>query len=99
LKRGRSQPLTHDYKRNGTATLFSALNAANGGVYGVCHERHRHQEWLKFLRLLDHSEIRTASGWPVKWSLQGWQPKSAQMKRLALSFVQRESRYHIGCEN
>src|SRR2546428_3656772 len=47
--------MTHDYKRNGTATLFAALNAANGEVYGLCQERHRHQEWLKFLRLLDQS--------------------------------------------
>ena len=55
LKRGRCQTLTHDYKRNGTATLFAALNAANGEVYGYCQERHRHQEWLKFLRLLDQA--------------------------------------------
>jgi transposase len=55
LKRGHSQTMTHDYKRNGTATLFAALNAANGEVYGFCQERHRHQEWLKFLRLLDHA--------------------------------------------
>ena len=55
LKRGRSQTLTHDYKRHGTSTLFAALNAANGEVYGLCQERHRHQEWLKFLRLLDQT--------------------------------------------
>src|SRR6202171_3707941 len=55
LKRGRGATMTHDYKRNGTATLFAALNAANGEVYGFCQERHRHQEWLKFLRLLDQS--------------------------------------------
>jgi len=55
LKRGRSQTMTHDYKRNGTATLFAALNAANGEVYGLCQQRHRHQEWLKFLRLLDQT--------------------------------------------
>lgn len=55
LKRGRSQTMTHDYKRNGTATLFAALNAANGEVYGFCQERHRHQEWLRFLRLLDQA--------------------------------------------
>jgi transposase len=55
LKRGRSQTMTHDYKRNGTATLFAALNATNGEVYGLCQERHRHQEWLKFLRLLDQA--------------------------------------------
>jgi len=55
MKRGRGATLTHDYKRNGTATLFAALNAANGEVYGLCQERHRHQEWLKFLRLLDQT--------------------------------------------
>jgi len=47
--------MTHDYKRNGTATLFAALNATNGKVYGLCQERHRHQEWLKFLGLLDQA--------------------------------------------
>jgi transposase len=57
LKRGRSQTMTHDYKRNGTATLFAALNAANGEVYGFCQERHRHQEWLRFLRLLDQAML------------------------------------------
>jgi len=55
LKRGRGQTMTHDYKRNGTTTLFAALNAANGEVFGLCQERHRHQEWLKFLRLLDQT--------------------------------------------
>jgi len=53
LKRGRGQTMTHDYKRNGTATLFAALNAATGKVISLCQERHRHQEWLKFLRLVD----------------------------------------------
>lgn len=55
LKPGRGQTMTHDYKRNGTATLFAALNAANGEVFGWCQERHRHQEWLKFLRLIDQT--------------------------------------------
>jgi transposase len=55
LKRGRGQTMTHDYKRNGTTTLFAALNAANGEVFGLCQERHRHQEWLKFLRLIDQT--------------------------------------------
>jgi hypothetical protein len=44
LKRGRSQTMTHAYKRNRTADLFAALNAANGEVYEFCLERHRHQE-------------------------------------------------------
>jgi len=55
LKPGRGQTMTHDYKRNGTTTLFAALNAANGEVFGLCQERHRHQEWLKFLRLIDQT--------------------------------------------
>lgn len=44
---------THDYKRNGTTTLFAALNVATGEVIGECHYRHRHQEFLKFLRQMD----------------------------------------------
>jgi transposase len=53
LKRGRGETMTHDYKRNGTATLFAALNTATGKVVSLCQERHRHQEWLKFLRLVN----------------------------------------------
>jgi transposase len=55
LKPGRGQTMTHDYKRNGTTTLSAALNAANGEVFGLCQERHRHQEWLRFLRLIDQT--------------------------------------------
>ena len=47
--------MTHDYKRNGTTTLFAALNVANGEVFGLCQEKHRHQEWLKFLRMIDQT--------------------------------------------
>jgi len=53
LKKGRCGTWTHDYKRNGTTTLFAALNVLDGKVIGQCHSRHRHQEWLKFLRRLD----------------------------------------------
>jgi transposase len=55
LKKGRGQTMTHDYKRNGTATLFAALNTLDGSVISICQERHRHQEWLKFLRLLNEA--------------------------------------------
>jgi transposase len=44
---------THDYKRNGTPTLFAALNMATGEVIGECYHRHRHQEFLKFLKRID----------------------------------------------
>jgi transposase len=50
MKRGRCGTMTHDYKRNGTTTLFAALNMADGKVIASCEDRHRHQEWLRFLR-------------------------------------------------
>ena len=53
LKKGRCGTFTHDYVRNGTTTLFAALNLMDGKVIGQCQARHRHQEWLKFLRRLD----------------------------------------------
>jgi transposase len=53
LKKGRLQTMTHDYKRHGTTTLFAALNVLNGKVIGTCMDKHRHQEWLRFLRLID----------------------------------------------
>ena len=53
LKRGRCGTMTHDYKRNGTTTLFAALSMLDGKVIGQCVPRHRHQEFLKFLRHLD----------------------------------------------
>jgi transposase len=53
MKKGRCGTMTHDYKRNGTAALFAALNILDGKVIGECHSRHRHPEFLKFLRRLD----------------------------------------------
>jgi transposase len=50
---GRNGTMTHDYKRNGTTTLFAALEVANGKVIGTCMKKHRHQEWIKFLKLID----------------------------------------------
>lgn len=53
LKKGRCGTMTHDYKRNGTTTLFAALDLLQGRVIGDFHKRHRHQEFLKFLRRID----------------------------------------------
>jgi transposase len=53
LKKGRAATMTHDYKRNGTTTLFAALNILNGQVIGQCQQRHTHAEWLKFVRKID----------------------------------------------
>jgi transposase len=54
MKKGRAGTMTHDYKRNGTATLFAALDAMEGSIISMCEDRHRHQEWLKFLRVIDY---------------------------------------------
>jgi transposase len=53
LKKGRCGTMTHDYKRNGTTTLFAALDLLEGKVIGDFHKRHRHQEFLKFMRRID----------------------------------------------
>jgi transposase len=53
LKKGRCGTMTHDYKRNGTTSLFAALDVLTGKVIGDCYRRHRHQEFLKFLRRID----------------------------------------------
>ena len=50
---GRLGTMTHDYKRHGTTTLFAALNVAEGIVIDACMSRHRHQEWIKFLKHID----------------------------------------------
>jgi transposase len=53
LKKGRAGTMTHDYKRNGTTTLFAALNVATGEVIGECLPRHRAKEFLAFLKIID----------------------------------------------
>jgi transposase len=55
IKKGRAGTMTHDYKRHGTTTLFAALDVASGQVIGQCMKRHRHQEWLRFLRAIDQA--------------------------------------------
>jgi len=63
LKKGRCGTMTHDYKRNGTATLFAAMNTLDGTVISMCDDRHRHQEWWKFLQVIDYvEELITAIG-------------------------------------
>ncbi len=55
LKKGRAGTMTHDYKRHGITTLFAALDVATGRVIGQCMQRHRHQEWLRFLRTIERN--------------------------------------------
>jgi transposase len=58
MKKGRCGTMTHDYKRNGTTCLFAALNVIDGTVIGTCYPRHRHEEFLKFLRKIDRETPR-----------------------------------------
>jgi len=55
LRNGHSQTVTHDYKRNGTTTLFAALNILKGEIIGTCIKRHRHQEFIAFLNKIDQA--------------------------------------------
>jgi transposase len=58
LKKGRLQTMTHDYKRHGTTTLFSALNMLDGKVIGECHPKHRQEEFLAFMETVDRRTPR-----------------------------------------
>jgi transposase len=53
IHKGRCGTMTHDYKRNGTTTLFAAIDMLEGKIIGTCMDKHRHQEWIKFLKLID----------------------------------------------
>jgi transposase len=57
MKKGRCGTMTHDYKRNGTTTLFAALNMLDGKVIGTCMPRHRGREFLRFLKLIDERTL------------------------------------------
>lgn len=61
MKKGQAGTMTHDYKRHGTTTLFAALNVATGQVIGQCMKRHRHQEWLRFLRAIERNTSKALS--------------------------------------
>ena len=53
LRSGRARTMTHDYKRHGVTTLFAALNVLEGKVFGQCMKRHRHQEFIRFLNVIN----------------------------------------------
>ena len=89
LKRGRAGTMTHDYKRNGTATLFAALSTLDGKVISLCQQRHRHQEWLRFLRLLDHA---TPADKPLHLIVDNYAThKHPKVQR----WLQRHPRFHV----
>ena len=89
MKAGRCATLTHDYKRNGTTTLFAALNMLDGKVIGECMARHRHQEFLKFLRRLDRE-------WPSHMTLHLIVDNYGTHKHPNVKkWLQRHRRFHL----
>lgn len=89
LKRGWCGILTHDYKRHGTTTLFAALNVLTGHVIGTCQPRHRHQEWMRFLKRLDRD---TPQDRPLHLIVDNY----ATHKHPAVRrWLQRHPRFHV----
>ena len=89
LKKGRCGTMTHDYKRNGTTTLFAALSMLDGKVISACMNRHRHQEWIKFLKLIDQQT-------PAELDLHLIVDNYATHKHpKVLSWLKRHPRFHM----
>jgi DDE superfamily endonuclease len=59
MKKGRAGTITHDYKRHGVTTLFAALDVLEGKVIGQCMKRHLHQEFIRFLNVIDAKVAKT----------------------------------------
>jgi transposase len=89
LKRGRCGTMTHDYKRNGTATLFAALDTLDGRVISMCDDRHRHQEWLRFLRIIDKL---TEKGKNVHLIVDNY---ATHKHPLVKRWLERHPRFHV----
>jgi transposase len=88
-KKGRCGTMTHDYKRNGTTTLFAAMNIQDGTVIDICMPAHRHQEWIKFLKLIDR---RTPPDKPLHLILDNYSThKTPEVKR----WLARHPRFHL----
>jgi transposase len=89
LKKGRCATMTHDYKRNGTTTLFAALNVLEGKVIGQCMQRHRHQEFIRFLNKINRE---TPKDRDVHLIVDNYAPhKHAKVKK----WLERHPRFHF----
>lgn len=89
MKKGRCGTMTHDYKRNGTTTLFAALNMLDGTVIGHCMPRHRHREFLRFLKVIDD---RTLPGLDLHLIVDNY----ATHKTPAVNrWLKRRPRFHL----
>ena len=89
LKRGRAQTMTHDYKRHGTTTLFAALNILDGSVISQCQPRHRHIEWLKFLKQID---ANVATGLQIHVVLDNY---ATHKHPKVLKWLAKRPRFHM----
>ena len=81
MVKGRGETMTHDYKRHGTTTLFAALDVLTGTVIGQCMPRHRHQEWLKFLKTIDREDDQGPGDPPHRGQLR--HPQTPRRHRVA----------------
>jgi transposase len=89
IKKGRCGTMTHDYKRHGTTTLFAALSMLDGKVIGDCMPRHRHQEWIKFLKLI---EEQTPAGLDLHLIVDNYNThKHPKVK----TWLKRHPRFHV----
>jgi len=89
IKRGRAATMTHDYKRNGTTTLFAALDVLTGQVIGQCLPRHRHEEFLTFLKTID---VQVPRGLQIHLILDNYAThKHADVQR----WLRRHKRFHL----
>ena len=89
MKKGRAGTMTHDYKRNGTTTLFAARNMLDGRVIGTCMPRHRHREFLRFLKLIDQKS-------PAKFDLHLIVDNYATHKTSAVKrWLKAHPRFHL----
>lgn len=89
MKRGRCGTMTHDYVRHGTTTLFAALNVLDGTVIGSCFDRHRHEEFLKFLREVDR---QTPTGMDLHLIVDNYAThKHPKVK----NWIKRHKRFHL----
>ena len=91
LRPGIPERQTHDYKRYGTTTLFAALNLVDGHVIADCQPRHRHQEFLKFLRKIDRS---VPAGLAIHIVLDNYGTHNHEAVR---NWLADRPRYHITC--
>jgi len=89
LRRGRLGTMTHDYKRHGTTTLFAALEMTEGRIIATCMNRHRHQEWIKFLNLIDQ---RTPAGLALHLIVDNY---STHKHPRVKAWFKRHPRFHL----